>query len=352
MKGFCTGDYGTSKRLTAIQAAVSKSLQTQKPTKLIRRPIHSSVIRHPEKISLPHGLSPDEIRLASEAGHMIEALGLPLFYAVLADQYGAERERRALVRELKSDIVQAQRESGVPPFWLEMQEGRPAWHSNLLFPLGAGAGRLVTRICRSKLYPGDLLDIQPANGSDWFVGYCSEERAPQARYLGGITMHRRLSGSHPNGGGGGDRVRVSKALEAELIAAGVDRWKKTYASRTLPAPSSAMPSWPIIEAPAPAVVDANGQLFLFSPKEAPTMAGSSASSSGNNRERPKLPIPTLPLDFPPTVPELLPILGPTHGKIAERIGLSRQQVTNIIQGRFGISRPVARRVLELARVAA
>jgi hypothetical protein len=31
--------------------------------------------------------------------------------------------------------------------------------------------------------------------------------------------------------------------------------------------------------------------------------------------------------------------------------LLRQQVTNVIHGRFGISRPVAQRVLELARAA-
>jgi hypothetical protein len=43
--------------------------------------------------------------------------------------------------------------------------------------------------------------------------------------------------------------------------------------------------------------------------------------------------------------------GPTHEAIAERVGLSRPQVTNIICGRFGASRPIVRRVLELARAA-
>jgi hypothetical protein len=55
--------------------------------------------------------------------------------------------------------------------------------------------------------------------------------------------------------------------------------------------------------------------------------------------------------MPPTIAELLPRLGPTHAAIAERVGLSRPQITNIINGRFGPGRHLARRVLHLARVA-
>lgn len=59
----------------------------------------------------------------------------------------------------------------------------------------------------------------------------------------------------------------------------------------------------------------------------------------------------LPLDCAPTVIELLPRLGRTHHAIGEKLGISRQQASNIIAGRFGPSRRVARRVLELARAA-
>ena len=63
--------------------------------------------------------------------------------------------------------------------------------------------------------------------------------------------------------------------------------------------------------------------------------------------RAKIPPPSLPLAYPPTIADLLAGLGPTHEAIAERVGLSKPQVTNIICGRFGVSRPIARRVLEL-----
>ena len=38
-------------------------------------------------------------------------------------------------------------------------------------------------------------------------------------------------------------------------------------------------------------------------------------------------------------------------EIAARVGLSRPQATNTIRGRFGVSRSIVRRVLELAKVA-
>jgi glycogen debranching enzyme len=44
--------------------------------------------------------------------------------------------------------------------------------------------------------------------------------------------------------------------------------------------------------------------------------------------------------------------GTVSGERTRRYhALLRQQVTNIICGRFGVSRPIARRVLELARAA-
>jgi hypothetical protein len=71
------------------------------------------------------------------------------------------------------------------------------------------------------------------------------------------------------------------------------------------------------------------------------------------RTREKIVPPSLPLDWPPSIPEMLAGLGlsMTHAEIAAVLGLSRQQVTNIIVGRFGVSRLVAQRVVEVARVA-
>jgi hypothetical protein len=68
-------------------------------------------------------------------------------------------------------------------------------------------------------------------------------------------------------------------------------------------------------------------------------------------KRDKIPPPSLQMDYPPSIADLLAGLGPTHEAIAERVGLSRPQVTNLICGRFGASRPIVRRVLGLARAA-
>lgn len=68
-------------------------------------------------------------------------------------------------------------------------------------------------------------------------------------------------------------------------------------------------------------------------------------------KRNKIPPPSLPLAYPPTIADLLAGLGPTHQAAAERVGLSRPQVTNIICGRFGVSRRTAQQVLQFARAA-
>ena len=49
--------------------------------------------------------------------------------------------------------------------------------------------------------------------------------------------------------------------------------------------------------------------------------------------------------------EAMRSVGPTHKAIAERIGISRSQATNIINSQFRPSRAVVRRVLEMARAA-
>ena len=83
---FCTQNYGTVDRLAEAQAFVRKRLSAralwQSPV-----PLSYSVIGDRRIISRKAGLSVDEIRLASEAAHYIAGLDLPLWYAVVSDQY-------------------------------------------------------------------------------------------------------------------------------------------------------------------------------------------------------------------------------------------------------------------------
>lgn len=268
----------------------------------------------------------------------MERWGYPLFYAVVSDQNRPEREIRGIVRELKSDIVQAQRETGTPPYWLEMSEGEPAFHSNILFPLGGQQPqRIINRISRSKPYPGSTLLLQSAQGSEWFVAYCSKERAPQAKWVGGIKMHKRLPGSHTLGEGGGDRVKLSQALKKDLLAKGQKPWKRDYASRSLP------PLAVKIHEPDP-----HGLFGLLHDQARPNLKPS--------YHRAKIADHPHQMQFPfirlvPDVIDLLANLAPTHEQIAEKIGRSRSQVTNIINRQFRPSKAVVRHVLSLASAA-
>ena len=232
---FCTQNYGTVDRLAEAQAFVRKRLSAralwQSPV-----PLSYSVIGDRRIISRKAGLSVDEIKLASEAAHYIEGLGYPLWFAVVSDQYAAERFIRNRIRDFKSDIARAQHRSGLPACcWLEILEGRPAVHSNILFPLGGPkAQRLIDGLLRSENFQGDELHIRKAKGASWFVPYCSKERVTQARYVGVGRLAKRLPGSHPLGAGGGDRVRLSKALKDQLFEEGLMRpYRQHYAARNL-----------------------------------------------------------------------------------------------------------------------
>ena len=232
---FCTQNYGTVERLSEIQAIAKKGIIRQRilmpppPTSLI------SVLRRPDRFNLPHGFSHGAITLAAQASKFFDNLGLPLFYAVVANRFLPEREVREMARKFKSDLVKEQRRTNTPPWWLEMQEGSPAWHTNILFPLGGQkAQQRAEAIAHSPSFPGDTLNIQEAESGGWFVGYCSKERASEAKYVPGVKMAPRLKGSHPNGDGGGDRLRVSDQFRTFLLAGGVADWKRRYASRTLP----------------------------------------------------------------------------------------------------------------------
>lgn len=195
-------------------------------------------------ISCSWEMTPNEIRLASDTEHFLDRLGLPLFYGVVSNRHACERETRKCVRMFKNEIAKEQARQRLPlcPAYLEILEGKPSVHSNILFPLAdqKRATRWIASLQCSARFPDDTLKIQVAKGVGWFVSYCAKERTPQARYVGGVgALASRRSGSHKLGDGGGDRVRLSKPIEAALIAAGTTPRRRTYASRALP---SALPA--------------------------------------------------------------------------------------------------------------
>ncbi len=89
---------------------------------------------------------------------------------------------------------------------------------------------------------------------------------------------------------------------------------------------------------------------LFGAEPLPTLPAPERPK-GPPRKREKIEPPSLPMDYRPTIADLLAGLAETHQAAAELVGLSRPQATNIINYQFNPSPAVAQRVLELARAA-
>jgi hypothetical protein len=69
---------------------------------------------------------------------------------------------RLRIRDFKSDIARAQRRSGLPACcWLEMLEGRPAVHGNILFPLDGPKAQ------RDRSEAGSRANPQPWQGIEY-----------------------------------------------------------------------------------------------------------------------------------------------------------------------------------------
>jgi hypothetical protein len=337
-------DYGTNWRIAEIQA-IGEKYVSPRPRTL--RPVTPSlyVKEGVTRATCRWGMSGSEIRYLSDAAHFLNRLDLPLWYAVLAAHHLPEFETRAHIRKFKSDLVLYQQRAELDRrYWLEALEGEPTVHSNILFPLPAHAAQYLDTLRRSTIY-GAFLDIRRADGTDWFVSYVSKERTPQAHFAARGRHGPRLPGSHPLGAGGGDRVRLSKDLEAALTQERlITPRQRTYAARSLPRPPASVSTL---------MIPPGHQYSLFDdlpPMLAPARQEPHPLPRANNEIR-LAAQGDLPLAYEPDITALMRRLGPTHSDIAAKIGRSRAQVTNIIVGRFGPSRTVVQRVLELTKAA-
>lgn len=336
---FCTHFEGASGCSDFRQGIAANAFSRAVAEERARTPYIQVIERAP--ISRHWGLSNAEIKVASEAAHLFDTLGHSLAYAVISDCTRPEREVRALVRELKNDIVQQQARAGLPRYWVDMGEAETGYHANILLVAPkVRTQRFIERLQGRAAFAGsDVLHIQLWQGSaQRFVSYCSEERTPQAAFVRGIALKPRKPGSHPLGEGGGDRVRLSRELKRDLLEMGRIRpWRRTYASRALPRPEGVLAKV--------AEPDPRGLFGELPEQQRP------ARDWVKSRPRLKLVVPeqlALPLDGAHDIISILRGLGTTHDVIAARLGRSRPQVTNIINRQFGASGLLVRRVLELA----
>jgi hypothetical protein len=293
----------------------------------------------PPKITTRHlnGIGPRERDLWCESIDYLAHKGPLAFVSITA---AAEPLVRKFSRQVKSYVALRQDRAGMRrgPFWSEVREtkardGTPKPGAHIAAPMRSAADRdrLVEAINSSTAY-GDTF-AKRAPPVEILKSYCLKEMTSQAAYRTGI---RRIKGPLPLPEGG-DRVRVSPAVQDALIRAErVEPYTRTYAKN-----AAAHQAWQF---------DAGGQglLFRLPDTDAPLCESGPVT-------RPKIePAPMLRL-FAVVgnvdVLETMKGLGETHDEIARRLGISRPQATNILNGQFRPSRDVVRRVLELARAA-
>lgn len=261
----------------------------------------------------------------------MKSLGLPLHWAIIGDDLLDLKsgEAREELGRFKSQLGQAQKRAGYPQYWVEVLEVTGGLHGN---PIFVGDETIARRLCRSfskymqNGYGGEGHAMQPVTDAMKLASrYLTKERTIQANYALGWSHRTRMKGSHRMEGGG-DRVRLSKALEAEALAAGaIQPWQRTYARR------STFMSVAVVEAPetAPKPI---GQLYLFQELERPiarladfTAGILSPSASLELEHRRKR-------------------LGLSQSQLGRLAGLSQPQIANAVGRKFGLSRHAANRI--------
>ena len=221
-----------------------------------------------QKTAQPHGIStPERKRLVEAAHHMRRRYPRDCKFFV-AELHGADRRAvSALSRQLKSHIVTEQRRAGFEPYWVEVVECEPRPHANVVAPLPADAAE---RIGLSPAYEGHV-HVQPVTDMAQLTQYLLKETTPQAAFKTGI---RRKHGSHALEGGG-DRIRVSKALGAALLSEGrISPWTRSYAARATTAAEmvkGAPEAAPAVHEAVSYEADVSGQLNLFDAATAPVV---------------------------------------------------------------------------------
>ena len=136
---------------------------------------------------------------------------------------------RSAIGDVWKRITRLQTKYDLPAYSVAVFETKGGLHAHITF-IGT---RDVARRLRSSSIFAELIDVRPVTDSNGLVRkYLSKERTPQAGYGREYLLGGRLKGSHRLEGGG-DRVRLSRALERDAIEAGyVDAWQHSNARRS------------------------------------------------------------------------------------------------------------------------
>jgi hypothetical protein len=174
-------------------------------------------------------MSPPELKRLSDAAHFMDGhcrhQPAKLWFAS-TDKDTA----RADIASIWKRITRQQREYSLPQHSVLVFEGVAGHlHAHIIFV----GNRDIARHLKASAVFGAIVHIQPVTDLHGLVrGYLAKERTPQAGYGRNHILGWRRLGSHRLDGGD-DRVRLSKALERDAIAARqIEPWQHSNASRS------------------------------------------------------------------------------------------------------------------------
>jgi hypothetical protein len=192
-----------------------------------RRPV-SVPITLPSRTTAPHGITGPELERLSGAVRLLtlHCQGRRRGLWLATTNKGAAR---SAIADVWKRITRLQTKYDLPAYSVAVLETKGGLHAHITF-IGT---RDIARRLRSSSIFAELIDVRPVTDPNGLARkYLSKERTPQAGYGREYMLGGRLKGSHRLEGGG-DRVRLSRALERDATEAGyVDAWQHSNARRS------------------------------------------------------------------------------------------------------------------------
>jgi hypothetical protein len=134
---------------------------------------------------------------------------------------------RSLIADIWKRVTRLQGACRLHCFSVTTFESRGGIHAHIIF---IGIPEIAQKLKTSKQF-GDIIHVCRVTDSNGLFKYLIKERTSQAGYRREHKLGGRLRGSHRLEGGG-DRVRLSRALERDAIDAGyIEPWQHTNAKR-------------------------------------------------------------------------------------------------------------------------
>lgn len=276
-----------------------------------------------------NGLDPKELDRMTGAGHFMLTTGLQIRWFALADALLGLPVADALAARDKflSRLVRLQKEAGLPQYYIDVRETTGGLHFNIVAVCTRKIAVKLQRLFAAYLLGKDA--VCRVDDMDRLLrDYLAKERTTQADYAKRGQLGRRRTGSHKLVCGG-DRVRLSEALERDGIAAKkIERWQKTHSRR-----SETRKPPKVYRLRRKKALDISGQLALLPLKDDTRlryfhgghMTAPQAREAEYQRER----------------------IGLSQYQLADAIGCSQPHYANVIRGHDPLSRIAAFRLRQV-----